>query len=93
MVNCIGIGGNTSFIKGIVAKNFFSYSALELTSSRAINCDSIVNSAMIIYLVDFHDNAPTSKVTTYLLVNFISFDAEIEFASHCSSNIEGIYNT
>jgi hypothetical protein len=48
--------------------NHFSY---EVASKHAMNSASIVDDAIIVCLVLFHDIAPPAKIKTYPEVNFL----------------------
>ena len=43
----------------------------------------------MMYVSDFQDIAPPPKVNTYPLVDFISFESEIQAASQYPSTVEG----
>ena len=75
-IGAIGLGQN-----GISSKKFRSHSASSPALSKAMNSDSIVERAIHVCLDDFQDIAPPPIVKTYPLVDFVSVDPVIQFAS------------
>ena len=67
--------------KGIFAKRFISHSTSELAFSKAINSTSIVDRVMQVCLTDFQETALLPRMKTYPLVDFISSEFEIQYAS------------
>lgn len=49
--------------------------------SKAMNADSIVDLAIIVYFENFQDTAALASVKTYPPVDFESFTSNIQFAS------------
>ena len=70
-----------------------SHSASELAFFKAMNLASIVDRVMQVCLDDFQETAPPPKVKTYPLVDFISFELEIQLALLDPSRTFGNYNT
>ena len=60
---------------------FLSHLALELAFSRVINSTSILDQVMQVFLDDFQETAPLSRIKMYPLVDFISSESEIQLAS------------
>ena len=67
--------------KGIFAKRFLSHSILELVFYKAINSTSIVDRVMQVCLPDFQETTLPPRMKTYPLVDFISSESKIQFAS------------
>ena len=67
--------------KEISAKRFLNHSTSKLTFSKTINSVSIANRVMQVCLVDFPEIALPPRMKTYPLVDFISFEFEIQFVS------------
>ena len=67
--------------KGISAKRFLSHSASELAFSKVINSASIVDRVMQVCWADFQEIALPPRIKTFQLVDFISFESKIQFAS------------
>jgi len=88
---CIDTKGVSFIPKGISAKRFLNYSTSLSANSRATNSVSMVDLAIIVCLVDFQVTAPPPKVNTYPLVDFVSFESEIQLASPYPSNTAEIH--
>ena len=72
----------TGLVKfGISFRNWRSHSASSAHLFKAMNSDSIVNLAMIVYLQDFHDTAAPPNVNTNPLVDFVSVISGVQFTS------------
>ena len=78
---CIDTDGAGLVHKRISAKRFLSYSTPELVFSKAINSTSIIDRVMQVFLANFQETALSPRMKTYPLVDFISFESEIQFAS------------
>ena len=83
-IGAIGLGQN-----GISSKKFRSHSASSPALSKAMNSDSIVERAIHVCLDDFQDIAPPPIVKTYPLVDFVSVEPVIQFASLYPSRTSG----
>ena len=78
---CIDTDGVGLVHKGISAKRFLRHSTLELVFSKAINSTFIVDQVMQVCLADFQETALPPRMKAYPLVDFISSESEIQFAS------------
>ena len=75
--------------KGIYAKRFLSHSASKLFFSKVINSTSIIDQVMQVCLAKFQETILLPRMKTYPLVDFISSESEIQFASlNLSRNLE-----
>ena len=74
---------------GISSKKILSHSASSAALSKAMNSDSMVDLANIVYLVDFHDIATSPSVKTYPLVDFEFLESDIQLASLYPSKTAG----
>ena len=83
-IGVIGLGQN-----GIFSKKFRSHSASSHALSKTMNSDSIVERAIHVCLDDFQDIAPPPIVKTYPLVDFVSVELVIQFASLYPSRTTG----
>ena len=85
----IDIDGASLVHKGISTKRFLSHSASKLTFSKAISSTSIVDRVMQVCLANFQETTPPPRVKIYPLVDFITSESEIQFASLNSSRTLG----
>ena len=83
LLSQIGTDGERASLvhKGISAKRFLSHSASELAFSKVINSASIVDRVMQVCWADFQEIALPPRMKTFQLVDFISFESKIQFAS------------
>lgn len=77
LLQCIQIDVTDLGHIGISSRKFLSHSAFSIALSSAINYDSIVDLAIQVYLVDFHDTAAPPNVNTYPLVDLLFVLSEI----------------
>ena len=74
---------------GISSKKCRNHSASSPALSKAMNSDSIVDLAIQVCLEDFHDTAAPPSINTNPLVDFESFESEIQLASLYPSSTAG----
>ena len=67
--------------KRIFVKMFLSHSTSKLVFSKAINSTSIVDRVVQVCFAIFQETALPPMIKTYPLVDFISSESEIQFAS------------
>ena len=63
-----------------------SHSASSPALSYAMNSDSIIDLAMHVCFENFQDTIAPPRVKTYSLVDFESFESDIQFASQYPSS-------
>ena len=71
------------------SKKWRNYSASSPTLSKVINSDSIVDLTIHVCFDDFQDTHAPLKINTYPLVDFESFESDIQLASQYPSRIAG----
>ena len=76
-------------LNGMSLRKFQSHSVSLLALSRMINSDSIVDRAMHIFFVDFHDAITLLEVNTYLLADLVFKLTMIQLVSQNPSCIGG----
>lgn len=86
---CIYIASISFDHIGISSKKWQSHFSSYPTLSNAINLDSIVDLAVQVCLDDFQDTISPSSVKTYPLMDFVSFESDIQFASLYPSSTVG----